>query len=224
MEIFEATKGSILSILHALTEKAKELIRKEVQLAKTEISQKISEKSRDAVQLALGGLVAYTGLLVFIIGLGFLVGWALALAGLQPMFAAFVGLSSVGLLIVLVGSGLLFKAKNALAKRSVKPVHSAASLQEMKSERAETVYQSLAKRVASPSAPPSASAKPQSEVEQAQAQMGQTLHELRSRLSPHEMKERVKHRIESEPYSAGVFAIVAGLVSGLLVRRRHRRA
>src|SRR5215472_3102530 len=124
MEIFEATKGSILGILQALTEKAKELIRKELQLVKTEISQRVSEKSKDAAQFAIGGLVAYTGLLVFLFGLGWLVAWALALAGLQPMLAAFVGLSSIGLLIILVGTGLLFQAKSALAKRNVKPVRS----------------------------------------------------------------------------------------------------
>jgi hypothetical protein len=224
MEIFEAAKGSISGILHALTERAKELVRKEVQLAKTEISQKISEKSKDAAQFAIGGVAAYTGLLVFLMGLGYLVAWVLALAGLQPMLAAFVGLSSVGLLIILVGAGLLFKAKSALAKRNVKPVHVAGSLQETKSDHYKTSFKSAAKLVPSPSATPSASAKPKVEVAEAQAQMEQALHELKNRLSPHEMKERVKHRIESEPYSAGVFAIVAGLVSGLLVRRRHRRA
>jgi hypothetical protein len=224
MEIFETAKGSISGILHALTEKAKELIRKEVQLAKTEISQRISEKSKDAAQLAIGGLVAYTGLLVFFIGVGYLAAWALALAGLQPMLAAFVGLSSVGLVIILVGSGLLFKAKSSLAKRNIKPVHVTGSLQEIKSEQYKTGYQSVSKLAASPSSIPSASANPKSEVDEAKAQMGRALHELRSRLSPHEMKERVKHRIESEPYSAGVFAIVAGLISGLLVRRRSRRA
>jgi ElaB/YqjD/DUF883 family membrane-anchored ribosome-binding protein len=140
------------------------------------------------------------------------------------MLAAFVGLSSVGLLIILVGSGLLFKAKSALAKRSIKPVHITGSLQEIKSEQYKTGYQSVSKLTASPSSTPSASANPKSEVEEAKAQMGQALHDLRSRLSPHEMKERVKHRIESEPYSAGVFAMVAGLLSGLLVRRRSRRA
>ena len=223
MEIFEATKGSILSIVQALTEKAKELIRKELQQVKTEISQRVSEKSKDAAQFAIGGLVAYTGLLVFLIGLGCLVAWALAQAGLQPMLAAFVGLSSVGLMNILVGTGLLFKAKNALAKRNIRPAHSASSLQEMKSEQYETGYRSVSKLAASPSVTASASMKPKSEVEEAKAQMGQALQELKSRLSPHEMKERVKHRIESEPYSAGVFAIVAGLLSGLLVRRRFRR-
>ncbi len=220
MDIFETTKGSILGIIRGLAERAKDLVRKEVQLAKTEFSEKISEMFRDATQLAVGGLVAYTGLLVFLMGLGWLVAWALAIAGLQPMFAAFVGLSSVGLLVILIGAGLLLKAKADLAKRNLEPVRTAATLQEMQGEHSEAAHQSAAERAVTQSG----SAKIQAEVEATEAQMGEALHELGRRLSPHQLKERLKYRIESEPYSAGVFAMVAGLVSGLLVRRKFRRA
>jgi hypothetical protein len=165
-------------------------------------------------------LVAYAGLLVFLVGLGWLAAWALSLAGLQPMFAAFVGLSGVGLLVVLIGAALLFKAKSDLAKRNLQPVRTVATLQQLKTEHSEANLQSAATRAATQSG----SAKIQAEVEQTEAQMGQALSELGHRLSPHEIRERVKHRIESEPYSAGVFAMIAGLVSGLLVRRKFRRA
>jgi hypothetical protein len=137
------------------------------------------------------------------------------------MLSAFIGLSSVGLLIILISAGLFFKAKSGLSKRNLQPVRTVKTLEQLKGALSKPDLQPALKRTGTsqPGSP-----QLQSEVEQAQAQMGQALHELGRQLSPHEMKERVKHRIESEPYSAGVFAMVAGLLSGLLVRRRSRRA
>jgi len=45
------------------------LVRQEVQLAKTEINQKISRATRDVVSLATGGLVTWAGALALVAGI-----------------------------------------------------------------------------------------------------------------------------------------------------------
>ena len=64
----------------------------------------------------------------------------------------------------------------------------------------------------------------QPRVEATEDQLGKTLDELARRLDPHYIKDRVKSCISEKPFQAGFLAAVAGLLSGLLIRRRFRRA
>ena len=79
-------------------DETKTFIKEEVQLAKTEISENISRMGRNAVGLVAGGFVAYAGLIVFLAGLGLLLGFAFEKLGLQPPLAAFIGFAIIGLL------------------------------------------------------------------------------------------------------------------------------
>ena len=67
-----------------LARESSTLLRQEVQLAKTELSQKVSGLSRDMASVAIGGLVAYAGLLAILAAL--IIG--LATAGLPWWVAA----------------------------------------------------------------------------------------------------------------------------------------
>ena len=48
------------------------LVRQEVTLAKVELSEKASQTGRNVASLAVGGVIAYAGLLVALIGVGYL--------------------------------------------------------------------------------------------------------------------------------------------------------
>src|ERR1051326_8769768 len=57
---------SLESLIGDLTQETTSLIRQEITLAKTEITQKASRFARDTAFLAIGGAVAYAGLLALV--------------------------------------------------------------------------------------------------------------------------------------------------------------
>ena len=65
-------QSSIVDLLKNLRDDTTNLVRDEISLAKTEISEKISSASRTVGYLAAGTLVAYAGLVLFLQGVGFL--------------------------------------------------------------------------------------------------------------------------------------------------------
>ena len=214
-----APRASVFRLFRALTTDTRTLLRQEVQLAKTEISEKISRMGRNAAALAVGGFVAYAGLIVFLIGLGWLLAWAFSLAGLAPIFAAFLGLAIIGLIATAIGCGLLLKGLKTFSNESLAPERTLHTLQELKGTRTAALASETAKGAAKPS-----SGEMQARVELTESRMGETLDELGERLSPQHINAEVKQRIQANPYRAGLYAMLAGLVSGLMLRRKHRHA
>lgn len=78
------------------------LVRKEVQLAQTEITQKVTEVGKDAGMIGAGGALAYAGLLAIIAGI------ILGLGELIPLWvsALVVGVVVAGIGYVLIQQGL----------------------------------------------------------------------------------------------------------------------
>src|SRR5689334_11328346 len=110
MDSSTAPRASVFRLFRGLTSDTRTLLRQELQLAKTELSEKISCLGRNAAALAVGGLVAYAGLIVFLIGLGWLLCYAFSTAGLSPMISAFLGMVAIGLVVIASGCVLLLKA------------------------------------------------------------------------------------------------------------------
>lgn len=83
------------------------LVRQEVQLAKVEITEKISRTSKGATKVGIGAFVAYAGLLALAAAL-VLLGVA---AGLTPWLAA----ALVGLLLIVGGNLIVQSGRRSLA-------------------------------------------------------------------------------------------------------------
>lgn len=211
-------RTSVFRLMRLLTGDTRTLVRQEVQLAKTEISEKISRLGRNAAALAVGGFVAYAGLIVFLIGLGWLVGWALQKAGLDPVLANFIGLAGIGLVVIVVGCVLLFKGIKTISQESLAPQRTLHTLQELKGHP-QGVTNGSTESKGHPS-----SEELQARVEATENRMGETLDELGYRLSPQHINSEVKQRIQANPYRAGMIAMGAGLLSGLVLRRKFRHA
>jgi len=105
-----------------LARESSTLLRQEVQLAKTELSQKASQVGRDVASLAIGGLVAYAGLLAILAAV--IIG--LAAAGLPWWLAALL----VGIVVVGIGYGLIQRGLTALKREDLAPRQTLESLQE----------------------------------------------------------------------------------------------
>ena len=88
------------------------LIRQEIQLAKTEMSDKASKAGRDVASLVAGGLIAYAGLLVLLAALVL----GLAALGLDAWLSALI----VGVIVAAIGGFLVRQGLTAL--RSTDPV------------------------------------------------------------------------------------------------------
>jgi hypothetical protein len=105
-----------------LARESSTLLRQEVQLAKTELSQKASALGRDVASIAVGGLVAYAGLLAIVAAL--IIG--LAAAGLPWWVSALL----VGVIVVGIGYALIQRGLTALKREDLAPRRTMESLQE----------------------------------------------------------------------------------------------
>ncbi len=98
------------------------LVRQEVQLARTELTQSVSEAGRGIASLVAGGAVAYAGflflLLAAVLGL-----WE---AGVEPWLSALI----VGLVVVAIGAILVQRARESLKPANLAPRRTVETLKE----------------------------------------------------------------------------------------------
>jgi hypothetical protein len=105
-----------------LAKQTSELVRQEVELARTEMTQKVSAVGKDAGMIAAGGLVAYAGLLALIATLII----ALGQLGVPWWLSALI----VGVIVVAVGYFLIQKGINAIKHTNMAPRQTIQTLKE----------------------------------------------------------------------------------------------
>jgi hypothetical protein len=127
-----SSSHSIPALLRELRDETSTLLRQEVALAKTEMNENISHLVRHAVQIAIGALVAYAGLIVLLIGLGHLIGAILVRAGIDQGVATWIAPALVGLIVAIIGAVMLTRAKHAIAHEDIVPRQTIDSLRENK--------------------------------------------------------------------------------------------
>jgi membrane protein len=211
---------SVFKLTRNLVDETKTLVRQELTLAKKEIAEKLAYAGRHVAGLGAGVGITYAGAIILLIGLGFLIAWAIHFAGIEGLFAAFLGLAGVGLVSISLGASLVLKGVSALKSQSLAPERTLYTLQELKGGP----IIEKPKPAPAPEMPEPSSAEMQSRVEATEDHIGETLEALRDRLSPRNIKLRIEHRIQNHPYRNGLVAMLAGLAGGFAVRRRFRRA
>ncbi len=116
--------GRTLGELFAeLSRESSTLVRQEIQLAKTEISQKATSVAKDIAYIALGGAVAYVALIVLAFAIVFLLSEFLA-----PSLAALI----VAVVIAGVGYFLIQSGLSALKRADLTPERTIETLREDK--------------------------------------------------------------------------------------------
>ena len=98
------------------------LVRQEVALAKTEMTQKATRVGMNVAFLVIGGAIAYAGLLAIIAAIIIAVGTAM-----NNMWAAAL---IVGLVIVAIAAALIMKGLNALKSEDLAPRQTIETLKE----------------------------------------------------------------------------------------------
>jgi hypothetical protein len=104
---------SLGELFAELSEKTSSLVNKEIQLARHEMTRSATTLARNSVRIVIGGLAAYMGAIVALIGIA----WLLVDFGLQP----WLGFLLVGALTIAIGSLLAWSAVQSLKKVSVVP-------------------------------------------------------------------------------------------------------
>jgi hypothetical protein len=112
------------SLIGDLMSDLAELVSKEIQLAKAEASEKFSQATAGAASLAIGGLVAFAGLLVLLDAAVY--GLAALFEGLPFWASALI----VGVVVLGVGMALLLKGRSNLKAENLAPRRTAASLRQ----------------------------------------------------------------------------------------------
>lgn len=219
MDTTAPVKSSLIGLFRLLTGDTRTFIRQEILLAKTELTEKTAKLARNATLLAIGGVIAYAGLIVLLIGLGWLLAWLFQSAGMQPLLAAFVGLALVGVLVCVIGGFLTLKGLRMLSKARLAPERTIRTLQELKGAQSLRPPTSKGKPGATPS-----SQEMEARVQATENRIGETLDELGRRLSPQHVNAEVKRRIQANPYRSGFIAMGAGLIGGLFVRKKFSHA
>src|SRR6187549_1698949 len=101
--------NSVSGLLRELRDETTTLMRQEVALAKTEMKENVSRMGSHAAQIAVGGFVAYAGIIVLLIGIGHLLGALLIRMGLDAQVAQWLAPSIVGLIVAIIGWMMLSK-------------------------------------------------------------------------------------------------------------------
>jgi hypothetical protein len=199
----------------------KNLIRKEIDLAKAEMGEKFGAMGRNAGYAAAGGVLALFALFLLLLGVGAIIARLLQAADLSPGTAYF--LSYMGLALVLggVGYALIHKAMSAFSKISLSPEKTIAGAKgaepvPIEIRKAADEKEQEAKKEAKRS-----SDEIQSEVIATRARMEDEMSELKSRLSPGYMCRSFWAGLKHHPARALIITASTGLGGYLVWRNRH---
>ena len=105
---------SITELIKELRDETIELVREEVALAKTEVSENVNRVARNSVYLGVGALIAFAGLIIllFAASAGAYVG--LIAAGVENVTAGWLAPLIVGGIVLLIGYAFVQKAISTL--------------------------------------------------------------------------------------------------------------
>lgn len=122
---------SLGQLLRSLTQELSTLMRQEVALAKTEISEKASRTGANVGALAMGGAVAFAGALALLFAVvnGLT---TLLVRVVSPEVAVWLAPLLVGVILAFVGASMMKKALNALRQEGLTPQRTTETLQENK--------------------------------------------------------------------------------------------
>lgn len=123
---------SIGDLIKNLRDETQMLLRQEVALAKTEISEKMSKLARNVAYLVIGGVILYTAGLFLLGAVACAIVVGLRAADVEPGVYSWLAPLIVGAVVGIVGIVLVSKAIAALRRESMVPEKTVASIQENK--------------------------------------------------------------------------------------------
>jgi Putative Actinobacterial Holin-X, holin superfamily III len=212
--------SSIVDLVKELKREAQTFFREEIQLLKAELSEKLARYGINAASLAIGGFVAYAGLIVFLCGLGALLAFAFTSAGLNPQLAWFIGLDIIGLLVIGAGSAMVLKGLTTLKTESPAPQRTIHTLQQFKATAPNATKQLAKERPEKDERTPE---QLEASIVATEAQMADTLEALTERTSLDYARRKATAHVRAHPYRWGLVAAGCGAAGSYLLKRKLSR-
>jgi hypothetical protein len=221
MDNVATSETSLFGLIGHLRDEIKTLIQEEIQLAKAEMSEKLSRLGRSAGLMAAGGIAALAGLIILLASLSSLLSFAFERAGLDRSLAFFLGALVIGGGAALGGLIFVTKALKTFSEESLAPEKTLHTLKEIKPGVAHQTHQ----RPVSTAHLKRSSDEIEASIITTRKEAGQTAEEISERLTPRYMVKTIGRKIQAHPVRAGVIGAGTGLLSFLMIwRRRHARA
>jgi len=213
------SETSLFGLIGQVRDDLKSLIRQEVQLAKTELSEKMSLMGRNAGLLAGGGVAAFAGLILLLAALSSLLSFAFEHAGLSRSFSFFLGALIIGGIVAGVGTALVMKALKTFSHESLAPEKTVHTLKKLKSDEPEAEKPEPVQHQAEPKL---SSTEIEANIETTREDMGAAVEEIGERLTPRHMQRVVKRKIQAHPYRSSLIASATGFLGSFMIGRRLR--
>jgi len=117
----DSRSESIADLIKELRDDALLLVRQEVDLAKTEMSEKIARALRNIAYAIVGGLVAFLGLVFILQAVTALTGVGLKAAGVAPEQCLWLAPLIVGVVVAVIGTIVVTKGIATLKNETLVP-------------------------------------------------------------------------------------------------------
>ena len=195
------------------------LIKKELDLAKTELSEKFACLGRNGAFIAAGGVCALMAVFILFLGLGGLIAWGLRKAGLNIGLSYFIGYCGLGLILAATGYMLIMKGIHAITSAKLAPEKTIATIKEMQGE---TATAAIPARRIEIKEPKRSSDELKREVEITQSRLEDEAEEIRERLKPKHIARTAWAMTREHPVRIALISAVTGLSSFALFKWRMR--
>ncbi|MGV3773540.1 MAG: phage holin family protein [Verrucomicrobiales bacterium] len=212
-------RESMLGLLGDLQQDAKNVFKKEIELAKTELSEKLSAMGKHSGLVGAGAAMAAIGAVILIMSLGFIIAYGLEAAGLSERMAEFLGFLIVAVITTAIGAVLAMKGLNALKHSSLAPEKAIETYRDMRGTHATET----AKETIKVEAPKQNSDEIKTELEITRLRMDQEMDELKNRLTPRRMLDATILAFKRDPLRAALITAGTGLGGLLLFKARSHR-
>jgi len=210
--------NSLLGLVAGLREDLGDLFRQEVQLAKTELSEKAAKFGRNAAYLGVGAVVGYLGLVFLLLSFSFLIAFGFEALGLSTGMALFLGFLVIAIISGAVGGILAMKAIHAFSSESLAPQKTIETLKEIKQGGIEQVPI----RMQTPSAPEPednrTSDQIRSEVERTRTRIGREVRGIKTRLNVARVANHMVGHVTSHPMRSVGIGVGTGLAGFIVMR------
>lgn len=117
----QTSERPVGELFQELAQDMRSLVSLELELAKTELTQKVADTGKDAGFIAAGGFVAYAGFLAIVAAIAF------GLANFIPTWLSFL---IVGIVVALIGYAIIRKGMNGIKHRTMAPEQTVQTLKE----------------------------------------------------------------------------------------------
>lgn len=205
------------SLLGNLKEEIKTLIREEIKLAKTEMSEKFGMLGKNAAFMAIGGLIAYGGAVILLAGLGWLIAYFFSQGGMSSLMSIALGLLVMGLVAAGLGGAFVMKALSGFKQETLAPERTIDAIKRNTDRTPADARVEMPKEIELKRSPDEI----KSEIDTTQDLMKAHARELKHRLTPGYMGKAVAAGVRHHPVRASLIGAASGLIGFFVVKHRQ---